>query len=90
MSPGHRYASSILLGAMLLSPVAFSGCAARGSIRVYDASYRDYHRWDNDEAVYYQRWEVETRREHREFRERHSDEQQDYWKWRHNHHDDRH
>jgi len=67
MSRGHRYVSCILLGAVVSSPVAFSGCAVRGSVRVYDASYRDYHRWDNGEAVYYQRWEVETRREHREF-----------------------
>jgi hypothetical protein len=88
MSCGHRYVSYILLGAVVLSTAAFSGCAAR--VRVYDISYRDYHRWDHGEAVYYQRWEVETHREHREFRERHSDEQQEYWKWRHNHHDDQH
>jgi hypothetical protein len=90
MSRKHRYVSSLLLGVVLLSPVVFSGCAERASIRVYDPTYRDYHRWDSHEDVYYQRWEVETHRDHREFRERRTDEQNEYWTWRHNHHDDQH
>jgi len=55
MSHGHRYVSSILLAVALFSPLLLSGCAVRSSYRVYDPYYEDYHRWDNDEAVYYQR-----------------------------------
>lgn len=85
MSFKQRCASSLILATALSSPVVLSGCAARGTVRVYDGSYRDYHRWDNSEVVFYQRWEVDTHRDHREFRERHADEQKEYWAWRHNH-----
>lgn len=88
VSCGRRYVSSILLVVTLLSPVVFSGCAARASYRVYDPGHADYHAWDGNEVVYYQRWEVETRRDHREFKKRNSDEQKEYWSWRHNRHDD--
>ena len=89
MSRGHRYASSILLAVALFLPVVLSGCAVRASYRVYDPGYADYHAWDGNEVVYYQRWEVETHRDHREFKKRHADEQKEYWTWRHSHHDDR-
>jgi hypothetical protein len=90
MSRGCRHVSSVLLAVALFSPVVFSGCAVRASYRVYDPGHEDYHVWDGNEVVYYQRWEVETHRDHREFKKRHSDEQREYWTWRHNHHDDQH
>jgi hypothetical protein len=71
------------------STLVINGCAARASYRVYDPAYEDYHVWDSNEGVYYQRWEVETRRDHRDSRGRNSDEQKKYWSWRHNHHDDK-
>jgi hypothetical protein len=89
MSRGHKYLSTILLSAALFSPVVFTGCAARASYRVYDPAYEDYHAWDNHEGVYYQRWEFETHRDHRELKKRNSDEQREYWTWRHNHPDDK-
>jgi len=89
MSRGYRYVSSIILAVALFSPVVFSGCAVRASYRVYDPGHADYHVWGNNEVVYYQRWEVETHRDHQEFKKRHSDEQKEYWTWRHDHHDDK-
>jgi hypothetical protein len=89
MSRRLRYASSIFLAVALFSPIVFGGCAVRASYRVYDPSYEDYHVWGGNEIVYYQRWEVETHRDHRDFRKRHSDEQKEYWSWRHNHHEDK-
>jgi len=85
----RRYLGSLLLAAALVSPVVFSGCAAR--VRVYDADHGDYHTWDNNEVVYYQRWEVDTHRDHRDFDRRSNDEKKEYWNWRHSHSDnDRH
>ena len=86
MSRIPRYLSSILLGVAVLSPVVVSGCAAHASYRVYDTGHSDYHVWDSNEVVYYQRWEGETHRDHREFRKRNGDEQKEYWNWRHNQH----
>ena len=90
MSRGNRYVSSILLAAALCSPVVFGGCAVRASYRVYDPAYEDYHVWDRDESGYYQRWEVETHRDHRDFAKRNSGEQKEYWTWRHTHSDEKH
>ena len=75
------------LGLMLLTVtlVAFPGCTAR--VRVYDVEHRDYHHWNRNEGVYYQRWEVETRRDHRDFDHRSDDEKKEYWNWRHAHKD---
>ena len=66
-------------------PLVITGCAARVGVgyRVYDPYRSDYHVWDDHEGVYYNRWTVETRRSHREFRKLHPDEQREYWKWRH-------
>jgi hypothetical protein len=89
MSSKHPQVSSILLAVAVFLPVVFGGCAVRASYRAYDPAYGDYHVWDSNEGVYYQRWEVETHRDHRDFRKRHSDEQKEYWTWRHDHHDDK-
>lgn len=86
MSRGHKLFSLFLLASALSSTLVINGCAARASYRVYDPVYEDYHVWDSNEGVYYQRWEVETHRDHRDFHKRNSDEQKDYWTWRHNHH----
>jgi hypothetical protein len=80
-----RFLSSLLLAAVLLSPVAITGCAARASYRVYDPYYGDYHRWDDHENAFYLQWEGETHRDHRDFDKRDRNEQKEYFTWRHNH-----
>lgn len=83
-----RNVMTMLLAAVLVSPAAITGCAARveTGYRVYDPYYSDYHVFDNNEIVYYQRWETETHRDHRDFRKRKADEQKEYFTWRHNQH----
>jgi hypothetical protein len=79
----------LLAVALVDFPIAFSGCAARA--RVYDVDHGDYHRWDRNEVAYYERWEVETHRDHRDFDRRSDNEKREYWNWRHAHEDkDRH
>jgi len=90
MACGYKFISSILLAGALCSPIIFEGCAVRASYRVYDRAYEDYHVWDNNEVVYYQRWEGETHRDHREFAKRSPDEQKQYWTWRHARSDEKH
>jgi len=79
---------SLAMITALASMVAIAGCAARveTGYRVYDPGYHDYHVWDSNEVVYYQRWETDTHRQHKDFRKRNRDEQQQYWNWRHNQH----
>jgi hypothetical protein len=88
MRTGHRYLGSLLMTAMLVSAAGIVGCVAHhGYYRVYDPYYRDYHPWDDHETVYYQRWEVDTHRVHREFRRLNANVQKEYWDWRHSHSD---
>jgi hypothetical protein len=77
----HRYCRSFLLSFGLVAFLA--GCAFHA--RVYDPYYHDYHHWDDDEVVFYGRWETETHHEHREFKLRDDNEKKEYWDWRHHH-----
>lgn len=88
MRNGGKYLSSLLLGAALTLPLVTAGCAEHHYYRVYDPYYRDYHRWDNDEVVFYNQWSAENHRDlHRDFRKLDRDEQKEYWEWRHGHKD---
>jgi hypothetical protein len=83
-----RHLTSFVLSVAFASSVMITGCSARVSTgyRVHDGYYNDDHVWDNNEVVFYGRWENETHRKHDDFRHRHKDEQKEYWTWRHNQH----
>jgi hypothetical protein len=79
---------SLCLAAALACSVAGMACGHPHYYRVYDPYYTDYHTWNNDEVVYYNRWSSETHRDsHRDFRKLPPGEQKEYWTWRHNHGD---
>jgi len=78
---------SLLLGTALASSMAGLACEHH-YYRVYDPYYTDYHVWNDEEVVFYQRWCAETHRDHhRDFRKLSPGEQKEYWTWRHNHGD---
>ena len=80
------YVGSLLLSAVLAAPLVNTGCAEHHYYRAYDPYHNDYHRWDNNEVVYYNQWTVETHRDqHRDYRKLNKDEQKEYWNWRHDH-----
>ena len=79
----QRICSLCVTGAFL--GLLITGCAAR--VRVYDPYYHDYHYWNHDEVVYYNTWETDTHRQHVDYNKRSQSDQEDYWKWRHSHHD---
>lgn len=64
------------MGSVLVVPAVITGCAEHA--RVDDPYYSDYHVWDRNEVVYYQRWEGETQRDHKDFNKRSADEQKEY------------
>jgi hypothetical protein len=79
-----RTLSMFALTVALSAPIMIAGCS--GGYRTYDPYYNDYHVWNNDEVVYYNRWEHDTHRDHVDFRKRKPDDQKEYWTWRHNQH----
>jgi hypothetical protein len=82
-----RDARSILAASLLGASLIASSCAGTGvgvSYRVYDPYRSDYHMWDANEGVFYNQWSVETHRDpHQDFRKLNRDDQNQYWKWRH-------
>jgi hypothetical protein len=81
----RRYIGSLVMaGALITSSAGFIGCS--GHVRYYDTEYHDYHPWNHEEIVYYNRWETDTHREHRDFDKRSAEEQKQYWEWRHQQH----
>jgi len=76
---------ALALTAALSAPILLAGCETHAGYRTYDPYYNDYHVWNNGEVVYYNNWEHETHREHRDYRSRSADEQKQYWDWRHHH-----
>ncbi len=88
MRPFPIHVASIVLAAAFFSPVFFSGCSARVSTgyTVHDGYYNDDHVWDDNEVVFYNRWEGDTHRSHVDFRKRPANEQKEYFTWRHNQH----
>jgi len=82
---------SFLLASVLALSLAGLGCGGHRAYRVYDPYYTDYHQWDDAEVVYYKQWCLETRRDpHRDFRKLRSEQQKEYWTWRHNHEPNHH
>jgi hypothetical protein len=81
-----RTLSMFALTVALSAPILIGGCSGGGYHRSYDPYYNDYHVWNNDEVVYYNRWEHDTHRDHVDFRKRKSDDQKEYWNWRHSQH----
>jgi hypothetical protein len=74
-------------GFLILVATLLIGCSSQVGVgvgyRVYDPYYTDYHVWGPDEVVFYNRWEGEHHREHRDFRRLDRGEQRQYWQWRH-------
>lgn len=85
MSGYWKHVGSLLTALVFLCLTGIAGCAARGSVRIYDAEYHDYHYWNHNEVVYYQQWEAETHRQDEDFQGRSRSDQDEYWRWRHQH-----
>jgi hypothetical protein len=82
-----RHFAPLLLTAAFISPLLTTGCAVHA--RVYDPYYHDYHAWGG-ETVYYNQWEHDTHRDHRDFAKRNDADKKAYWDWRHTNHPDQH
>lgn len=76
-----------LTGAFVLATVLAGTGACIGRVRIYDEPSRDYHRWNRAEERAYRAYLAERRREYREFRRLERRDQEEYWRWRHDHPD---
>jgi hypothetical protein len=98
MRRGYRSLISLVLAAALAAPVAVMATSDdkdknhdkkdENNQRYYDKKHKDYHTWDNNEGVAYQRYQNQHR-EKRAFIQLNTRQQNSYWNWRHNNPDNR-
>ena len=87
----HRYIQLALLGTALAVPGAVYAQEherAPEQTRAYQDSVRhDSHEWNEAEDRAYRRYLQEHHKKYHAFEKASKKEQQDYWKWRHDHPD---
>jgi hypothetical protein len=88
MRTSSKWLGTLLLSSVLVAPAVIAGCSDR-VVTYHDPYYNDDHVWDAHETVYYTQWEHETHRDHKDFKVRTTDEQKEYYTWRHGHPDQR-
>lgn len=89
--------SSVLLGVAMMSPIALRaqdgdhhhGEAAHQQ-RYYDKQGKDWHNWDDNQNKMYQRYVEENHRQNRDFAKLSKKQQNDYFRWQHQHEGDHH
>jgi hypothetical protein len=72
----HWILSLALLASALAVPTIATGCAV---------GYQHHHEWNDSETTFYVQWETSTHRDHRDYDQRSSEEQREYWQWRQSH-----
>lgn len=80
--------SALVLSTTLIGPaVARAGDGDHHDKRYYDRDGRDYHTWNNNEDRAYRAYLQEQHQDYREFRIVRRPQQQQYFRWRHEHPD---
>jgi hypothetical protein len=88
MKTQHRYLASFLLAVGLATaPLALAD--DHDNHRYYDKEHKDYHRWNENEQRSSGIFLTENHIQVHVFRKAPASEQQQYWKWRHEHPDEK-
>ena len=90
MKTTNRYIGALLLTAGLMAaPLAIADDRDHDTHRYYDRDHKDYHRWNDNEQRSYGVFLNENHIQVHVFRKAPPTEQQQYWKWRHEHPDEK-
>ncbi|HWD00625.1 MAG TPA: hypothetical protein VG456_27905 [Candidatus Sulfopaludibacter sp.] len=77
----YKFLSILVLGGALSAPVVL-----QAQERTYeDKAHHDSHTWNSDEDAHYRTYLKEHHKKYREFSRANQRDQNDYWKWRHEH-----
>lgn len=79
------HCTPLALTAAFLAPALLSGCTVHAGY-YDDPYYHDRHVWSG-EVVYYNQWEHDAHRAHKDFDRRSDADKKAYWDWRHSHGD---
>ena len=78
---------ALLLGAVLMSPVAMRADDEHHDRRYYDADRRDYHEWNEAENRAYHQWYETRHKSYRDWDRIRDRDRREYFRWRHDHPD---
>jgi hypothetical protein len=81
---GYRYIRCVVL---VVAVAACGACQGTLGLRIYDQPHQDYHVWNDNENRAYQRYALENHRDRARFSTLNSQQQGEYWNWRHDHPD---
>jgi len=84
MRQRQRWATALLIAGALTTPALVTGCMHHHDYDRDEYAQRQYV-WTEAEVPYYNQWENDTRREHRDWNQRSAEEQRQYWDWRRQH-----
>jgi hypothetical protein len=83
-----RFKNIALLGFALMLPLTVTPTALRADEHHYhDKDHNDDHAWNSHEDKAYRIWVKENHRKNRDFAKLKEEDQQSYWRWRHEHSD---
>jgi len=86
-----RYLNTALLGIVLTLPVTAPALLRADDdhpARYEDRAHHDQHEWNDREDRAYRNWSKEQHRDYVQFNRLKREDQDSYWKWRHEHPDD--
>lgn len=81
----HARAHGVFLTLLFAGLVSVSTVGCYHHQHDYDEHGEVAMQWSAGEEPYYERWENQTHRDHKDWNQRSSDEQRQYWSWRHDH-----
>ena len=81
-----NYLGALLMGTMLLTPLVMKADDHHDK-RYYDKSHKDYHQWNDHENQAYHKYVEERHMQYRDWNRVGGSQQQQYWRWRHDHPD---
>ena len=82
-----RFLNSALLSAALVIMPAVARAENKPPQSYHDKEHNDDHHWDTHEDQAYKMYAKENHRKAQNFQKLKEDDQQNYWKWRHEHGD---
>lgn len=85
----RRYLGALILGAMTFAPVVMRADDHHDK-RYYDSNRKDYHEWNEHEQEAYRHWRQEQHRAYKDWNKVSKKEQNEYFRWRHEHPDQDH
>lgn len=84
-----RFCNTALLSAALIASFALANGQdhdrREDSRKYHDKKHNDDHEWNSHEDQAYRMWAKERHRKYSEFTRLKQRDQQDYWRWRHDH-----